>query len=314
MYIDISLRMDKQNQDETQCKYVSSRGILKSCAVHSQNPVSSIRHLIGYDFSNMVSGDTLYICSSTIQFFITHVFPNCPISFVLVSGDCDESCPSGLFTSSQQFLEFIEDPRVLRWYSQNCMGKHPKLFQIPIGLDYHTMQQGPHAWGAQTTALVQEQILSMIIGKAAPFYNRKPMAYSNYHFAMNTKYAYDRRDAYNQIPASCVFYEPNPVLRMRSWKTQSEYAFVISPHGNGYDCHRTWEALCLGCIPIVKMSALDPLYDGLPVWIVERWSDVSLESMARVITEFKEKHESGHFDYGRLTLDYWMKKMSEPII
>jgi hypothetical protein len=32
------------------------------------------------------------------------------------------------------------------------------------------------------------------------------------------------------------------------------YAFVASPYGGGPDCHRTWEALILGCIPIVKSS------------------------------------------------------------
>lgn len=303
-----------KNEDETQCSFVCSRGILKSCRIHTSNPISSIRQLIAYDFSKMQPGDTLYICSSAIPFFVDYIFPTFPFSFVLVSGDCDESCPSELFISNAAFLEFIENPKVLRWYSQNCIGNHPKLFQIPIGLDYHTLQHSTHPWGPQTSALVQEQILKMIAEKAALFYNRKPIAYSNYHFSIQTKYAYDRRDAYNQIPDSCVFYEPNITLRMRSWKTQSDYAFVISPHGNGYDCHRTWEALCLGCIPIVKTSVLDPLYEGLPVWIVERWSDVSLDSMVRVIAEFKEKHESGQFDYTRLTLAYWMKKISEPII
>jgi len=242
------------------------------------------------------------------------VFPNCPYSFVLVSGDCDESCPTELFLSHNQFLEFIENPKVLRWFSQNCVQKHPKLVQIPIGLDYHTMQKGAHAWGPQTTALVQERILKMLVEKAEPFFNRKVAAYSNYHFSMQTKFAYDRRDAYNQIPEQCVYYEPSPALRMRSWKTQSEYAFVISPHGNGLDCHRTWEALCLGCIPIVKTSALDPLYDGLPVWIVSSWSDVSSVSMSQTISDFKAKYDQGLYQYEKLKLDYWMQKISAPIV
>ena len=29
---------------------------------------------------------------------------------------------------------------------------------------------------------------------------------------------------------------------------------VISPMGNGLDCHRTWEALYLGVIPLVRGS------------------------------------------------------------
>jgi hypothetical protein len=53
--------------------------------------------------------------------------------------------------------------------------------------------------------------------------------------------------------------------------------FVVSPHGNGLDCHRTWEALYLGVIPIVKTSSLDQLYEDLPVLIVDDWSDVTRE-------------------------------------
>jgi hypothetical protein len=53
------------------------------------------------------------------------------------------------------------------------------------------------------------------------------------------------------------------------------HAFVASPHGNGLDCHRTWEALALGCIPIVKRSPIDKVFQGLPVWIVGSWKEVT---------------------------------------
>ena len=45
----------------------------------------------------------------------------------------------------------------------------------------------------------------------------------------------------------------------------------MSPQGNGLDCHRTWEALILKTIPIVRTSSLDPLYEGLPVVVVHEW-------------------------------------------
>jgi hypothetical protein len=120
---------------------------------------------------------------------------------------------------------------------------------------------------------------------------------------MNTKYAYDRIDAMNKIPKSCVFYEPAKVARINTWKTQSEYAFVISPHGNGLDCHRTWEAIALGTIPIVKTSPLDNLFEGLPVWIVKEWSQVNEPSMLKKIEEYKNKK----FNLEKMQLSYWLK-------
>lgn len=61
----------------------------------------------------------------------------------------------------------------------------------------------------------------------------------------------------------------------------SGYQFVASPMGNGYDCHRTWEALALGCVPIVNLSLvanrgpLQRLYSMFDIWIVQDWSEVT---------------------------------------
>ena len=53
-----------------------------------------------------------------------------------------------------------------------------------------------------------------------------------------------------------------------------KYKWIISPHGNGLDCHRTYEAIALGCIPIVKTSTLDILYKDMPIIIVDNWSQI----------------------------------------
>jgi hypothetical protein len=48
--------------------------------------------------------------------------------------------------------------------------------------------------------------------------------------------------------------------------------FVPSPRGNGLDCHRTWEALYLGAIPVVTAGTLAPeLVRGLPILEVPDW-------------------------------------------
>lgn len=118
---------------------------------------------------------------------------------------------------------------------------------------------------------------------------------------MKTKFGYDRVDAFNSISKQLVYYEPTHVLRERSWETQAKYAFVISPHGNGLDCHRTWEALTLGCIPIVRTSGLDSLYSDLPVLIVKNWSDINHSLLQNTIYQF----QTIKFNYDRLLLSYW---------
>ena len=92
---------------------------------------------------------------------------------------------------------------------------------------------------------------------------------------------------------------------MLSWKRQTEYAFVVSPPGEGLDCHRTWEALCLGCIPIMLSSPLDDMFEDLPVLIVKRWNDLSRDLLYKTILEYKERE----FAWNKLTLKYWIDKI-----
>lgn len=48
--------------------------------------------------------------------------------------------------------------------------------------------------------------------------------------------------------------------------------FVISPPGNGNDCHRTWEALYLGAVPVVLHDFLAPsLTSDLPILAVDSY-------------------------------------------
>ena len=289
---------------EKDCHYVSSRGILHSCDIKSSNPVSSIRGLSSYNWTNLYEGCKVYICSSAIPSFKLIIETiNC--KFILVTGDCDECCATDLFPSDSEFKIFIENPKIIHWFSQNLVTSHPKMTKIPIGLDYHTMVTSD-MWGKSISSLEQESILYTMRNSVLPFYERKPIIYSNFHFNIYTKYAKDRLDAISQIPKNLIYYEPSKIDRYETWTKQSEFAFVASPHGNGLDCHRTWEALCLGCIVIVKTSPLDDLYSDLPVLIVQEWSNITESLLLKTIENFK----NSNFLFEKLTLEYWMNKIA----
>jgi hypothetical protein len=209
-----------------------------------------------------------------------------------------------MFPGEQDLTSFLESDRLIHWYSQNCVHTHhPKLSQLPIGLDYHTMtNKQPTSWGPRTTPTEQERLLFEIRGAAAPLTHRLCKAYSNFYVAIQG------------IPPECVDYESKPVpSRRETWDSQSRYAFVlISPHGNGLDSHHTWEALALGCIPIVKTSPLDTLFSGLPVWIVQEWSDVTPTAMSEKMQEIyamTAAAAAAAAPSDKLTLAYWVEKI-----
>lgn len=82
------------------------------------------------------------------------------------------------------------------------------------------------------------------------------------------------------------------------------HEFVASPAGNGLDCHRTWETLYMGKIPILPN---DPfyrnVYDGLPVVFVDTCFDITEEYLKSEYVRIK----STVYDLDKLWADYWKK-------
>jgi hypothetical protein len=295
---------------ENNCLIVSSRGILKSCDIKNSNPMSSVKYLENYNMESLTDYSTIYICSSAIYKFMKNQFKLIDKKFILVSGDDDDCCPRDLFTSRQEFLNFIENDKIIHWFAQNNVKEHIKITKIPIGLDYHTLAynnfKANHINEIQLNPKEQENIMLDIKNNARPFWEREVMCYSNFHFSLENKYCYDRKDAISQIPSHLIYYEEERTTKKGGFINQSNYAFVVSPHGNGLDCHRTWEALVLGCIVIVKTSELDKLYEDLPVLIVNNWYDINFDLLQNTIKGYMNVN----FNYDKLTLKYWIDKIN----
>jgi hypothetical protein len=288
--------------------FVSSRGILKSCDFYSLTPYSSITQLLNYlplENIKTIKNPSIYICTSAILHFINSMLPLIDFSFILVSGDCDETIPQEILNNID-FLKLVNDTRLIHWFCQNMTIDHRKVTRIPIGLDYHTLTVRP-LWGPLSSSDHQEKMLLMIKDKSLPFWNRNIKCYANFHFTMDTKLGYDRKDAVKAMNKELIYYEEKPVSRLITWNKQKDYAFVICPHGGGLDCHRNWEALCLGCIPIVKTSSIDNLYNDLPVLIVKEWQVITNELLNDTISTFKAKIENNEFNIEKLKLSYWLQ-------
>ncbi|KAL1507661.1 hypothetical protein AB1Y20_007278 [Prymnesium parvum] len=87
-----------------------------------------------------------------------------------------------------------------------------------------------------------------------------------------------------------------------------QHKFVLSPRGNGLDAHRTWEALLVGAIPIVRSSQLNPLYARLPVLVVKRWEDVTPTLLRNFYAQVQSRLPLYHYE--RLFADYWIGEVA----
>jgi len=297
------------------CRYISSVGMLKRLddlkMIDYGDGISSPAHAVSYDFSRISEGKDgtcIYVKFQYIRYFIMSVLPSIPYKFILVTGDGDEVMPHELM-EQELFYRAISDDRILRWYSTNCVESiHPKLSLIPIGVNFHSAGyvRGFSGWHSDLIGpLDQESMIQRIKDDSLPFHERDLRCYSNFHFSTYDKFGNPRKEAIEKLDPSVVFYEPEHTDRESGWINQSRHAFVISPMGHGLDCHRTWEALILGCMPVVKKSILDSMYEGLPVLIVDCWSEISEGYLRKAIDRFR----SQEFDMEKITAKYWTDKI-----
>jgi len=249
-------------------------------------------------------GSTVYVCTSALEALVA-ILPEIPHPFVLVTGDSDcEVSQGSLITQT-----LLASPKIYHWFAQNLTFQHPKVSHIPIGLDYHTISKPGemHPWGPGDLPVDQEKNL-VRLSTNADQKRRIPICYANWHHAVwGIGERGDRPQCKAEVPTNCVYYEPSFTTREIAWKNQQNFAFVLSPRGGGLDCHRTWEAIILGCIPVLKSSGLDPLFADLPCYIVKNWSEITQESLQKASASLVHRE----FNFGKITLDYWVSQFKE---
>jgi len=249
--------------------------------------------------NNQFDKMTIYVCTNLLPLFIQEFMKHIKYRFVLLSGDSDFTFE----TFIPILTPLLSNPLLIKWFSQNNLLSHPKIEAMPIGLDYHTILNNPacnwRMFGEGSLPVNQEEILLSIPKR--PFYERVPKIYSNYTLQND---AFGDRKKAEELPQD-LLYRTTVMPRTQLWHDMSQYTFVLSPRGMGMDCHRTWEALCLGCIPIVTYTY--SLFDDLPVLVVKDWSEITQELLETTIQEFKTRT----FSYEKLTLAYWNNKIKE---
>lgn len=288
---------------EDKCDFISSTGFLFGCDHHDPQPQAELHWCRGIDFSSIRRGQVLHVPTAAVW----HVFQNInniPEPFVLVTGFSDTNIPNGTFwPNDAAFFRDVEHSKLIHWFSQNLMRSHPKLTHLPIGIEYHSVNAREHGmYGIpHATPVEQENALKNIKKNAKPFWERDMRVYINlFHDRCD-----DRRQAMQTVTSPEVCYrETKEINRHDTWKNQINFAFVLSPFGNGMDCHRTWESLILGGIPIIHKSGIDPLFDELPVWLVDDWNDVNDEDKRKAVIE---KFKNMTFNYDKLKREYWVE-------
>lgn len=317
--------------DECNTHYVNSYGILTAMDVKPGNPDNDAPSVDPQDYMGKIRNQsTVYVISSALPDFVKRVWPAIPgnVAFVLVTGAAITSVPfdhrhggkggKPLNWSRTEFEHFINDSRIIHWFTQNLVAQHPKLSPIPLGIDYRWLNRmgagkrhiGGHAWGERQTPQQQEDDLSTIMKASKPWQEREREAYADFSISMGS--IHDSRQKAKDMLAqqSTVHFQHARMDRTKVWEAFAEHKYVISPLGSGLDCYRTWEALILGSVPIVPRSEFmnDELFEGLPVKQVSTWKEFDINAIEHTMGTLMNPQTASH---EKLTLKYWLDRIHQ---
>jgi hypothetical protein len=207
-------------------------------------------------------------------------------------------------------IEYLNHPLLEHWFTWNKQKDHPKLTSIPIGLN-----KDRHLQAIQ-------QFLSKKPSEKNKFFATNLSTSSNPERIKQVELAKTKWSSFctfiENIPFSRSYFNPShidgkikiDVTDTKCYDILSEYKFILSPPGAGIDCHRTWEALYTGTVPIVLTSSINELYEDLPVLIVPNWYVITKEFLEQQYEEIQKKLQNNEYNMDKLYFEYW-KNMIE---
>jgi len=226
--------------------------------------------------------DTVFVNGNFLYPFIYFIHPHIVHPYILVTHNSDRSIPD-------YFYEFLEDPKLLCWFGINAMiRKHPKIKPLPIGVE--------------NALFGKTEIIKALLVDIPSWEKRENKAYVNFNLMTNNLLRGFVWQLFKDR-SYCVNDSGRPYKEYL--EQMKSYLFIISPPGYGIDCHRHWEALMMGAIPVMQHSTIDELFTDLPVILVHDWVQVSPEFLQEEYNKLKEKT----FNFKKLYADYWLDQI-----
>jgi hypothetical protein len=236
--------------------------------------------------------DIIFLKTDLAPKFFATVHSLISVPYILITHNSDLS-PIYLQAADHPWLgydmsKYLNDPKLVVWFAQNIDYGHPKLKPLPIGIANRYNAHG------------NIEIFKTAIQYIPSWEVRSHKVYLNFTVQNNVR---ERQPVLNFF-RSCSYahiadFKP-PAQYLEEMK---RYQYVINPPGNGLDCHRTWEALMLGCAPIIKHSILDPLFTDLPVILINDWAEVTQEFLEHKSQEIRNKK----YNVEKAYADYWIR-------
>jgi hypothetical protein len=254
-----------------------------------------------YNFDNINSPQ--YACITGYSFIINHFFTHLIRFFrkgvVLIIIESD------IIRLSKNMLDHIN---LIHCFTWNKPFQHSKLSSLPIGLNYNRQYKVMEKWLENKPKIDHKKMLCMNCSLQTDPTRKQLQEHAITHWHTFCDFLdFVAPSFYYVIPSFIEGQIGIQVTNSKCYDLWNNYCFVLSPRGAGLDCHRTWEALAIGVIPIMLSSSIDDLFYDLPVLIVESWSMINKEFLQTQYEKIHKKILENQYNMEKLTLNYWTK-------
>ena len=240
---------------------------------------------------NVKAGDIVSVGNDSMNRYIETIHPRIKQKYVLIG--LNEN------TSHGEELAKKLDEKIIRLYIEDVVYKNEKIIPVPIGLEsLHIHVNG-------VNSLFDKLIKK--IKKTPP--KRKNRIFFYFSVDTNPEERGPTKKYFLQHPLAETVEKFLPShLHLRKI---IDYKLIASPPGRTVESSRTWEALYLKTVPIVKDFSCMQYFKslGLPIWIVKDWHELDGITEGDISKKYNELISAANFE--SLYMDFWIKKIKE---
>ena len=220
--------------------YISGMGYREKCDfIYDEFYKFNIHHI------DQFNGMKIFIKTDLLNDFIKRFLPFIITPFIIYTHNSDKEINS-------IYNDLLNHHLLEKWFGQNINLNHPKLFSLPIGIANARWDHG------------NTKILDQVIKENN---SKDNVVYCNFDLKTNIV---ERKKCINNI--GDIKMDERQSFYQYLKKISKSY-FVISPNGNGVDCHKHWESLYLNTIPIVTESINISFYKDYPFLVIKNWEE-----------------------------------------
>jgi len=225
-------------------------------------------------------GQVVFIKTDLVPYFFDVVMPQINYKVVILT----HNSALGI---DQRYVHFLNNKKVISWYAQNANFEHPKLSSIPLGI---ANLRWPHGDISKIDKVKQMKL------------EKQHLVYMNFDLKTNIG---ERTKVFNMFNKQKFVLKGDKKPFVEYLQDLATCKYTLSPPGAGIDCHRIWESIAVGTIPIVQNCHNISFHTKMPILIIDDWAQLTEDFL-------KDKYYflcSELYSSSGLYLDHWINKI-----